>query len=182
FSPDKPFMFNRYAYVANDPVNNWDPNGEETKVAVKAYPIGSYPIGGQYGHSYVEYSDTDTGETRISRGGPSKGASASSAVSGSDSGGKVTAVDTPAGKSIDSGRDGTITVTETTVPETLGEVQAELEGFNSKVNGSDSPYNARGNNSNTYAGDAYEAVTGIEPKNETDLDLPAFDKDLRGVE
>ncbi len=28
FSVDAPQMFNRYSYVHNDPVNNWDPNGE----------------------------------------------------------------------------------------------------------------------------------------------------------
>lgn len=94
----------------------------------------------------------------------------------------MTAVDTPAKSSIDSGQKDTITVTESTVPETIGEVQTKLEGFNSEVNKSDSAYNARNNNSNTYAGDAYETVTGIEPANKTKLDLPAFDKDLRNME
>ncbi len=27
FSPDQPFMFGRYTYVANDPINAWDPKG-----------------------------------------------------------------------------------------------------------------------------------------------------------
>ncbi len=29
FSPDQPFMFNRYTYVGNDPINAWDPFGTE---------------------------------------------------------------------------------------------------------------------------------------------------------
>ena len=30
FTPEEPYMFNRYAYVGNDPVNFWDPFGECT--------------------------------------------------------------------------------------------------------------------------------------------------------
>ncbi|MBL4852947.1 MAG: hypothetical protein JKY25_01765 [Robiginitomaculum sp.] len=31
FSPEMPFMFNRYTYVNNDPLNNWDPFGEQVE-------------------------------------------------------------------------------------------------------------------------------------------------------
>jgi RHS repeat-associated protein len=32
FSPDQPFIFGRYTYVGNDPINSWDPFGEELVV------------------------------------------------------------------------------------------------------------------------------------------------------
>ena len=173
---------NLYAYVGNDPANNTDPSGEDTVVALKANPLGAYPTGGNYGHAFVEYRDTETGETRISRAGPTARVSTIAVLLGVNSGGQVLATDTPASESIDYGAEGQILISETTVPETIGEVRGTLEAFNRKVNAAESPYNARRNNSNTYAGDAFELVTGEIPENTSELDLPALDSELERVE
>ncbi|MCF3934398.1 hypothetical protein L1787_13390 [Acuticoccus sp. M5D2P5] len=130
--PDVPGVgVNRYAYAGNEPINNLDPNGEETKVAVKAYSLNSYPlVGGEYGHAHVEYRDTETGEARITPAGPSRGVNVPLAISGMDARGYVVASDPPADSSIDFGRSGTITVTKTVTFDTIREVEGRIKPFN----------------------------------------------------
>lgn len=39
FTPRAPYMFNRYTYVGNDPINSWDPFGENPACAIPAVGI-----------------------------------------------------------------------------------------------------------------------------------------------
>lgn len=74
---------NLYAYVGNDPINGKDPPGLDTVVELRYYIIGTAPIQGKYGHQYVYMRDTVTGETMISRAGPSEPIGTFSGVSNS---------------------------------------------------------------------------------------------------
>ena len=172
---------NRYAYSFNDPVNLSDPNGHQVKVELKAYPIGSVPILGDYGHAFVEYEDIKTGEKRVSRAGPSSqypgGASAAIADLGYEDV-TISAQDTPAEVNIDSGQAGTIVVDTVIIDNDMKDVQSQLEEFNTEVNASDIEYQPRGMNSNTYAGDAYRDLTGREANEPDEFGLPGLDEDL----
>ncbi len=48
FSPDQPFMFNRYTYVANDPINLVDPNGAQAEEAIKDFFGGGASVANAY--------------------------------------------------------------------------------------------------------------------------------------
>jgi len=63
FSVDMPFMFNRYTYVNNDPLNLWDPTGE----AAVGFRVEGQAVVGGGGKFSVEISvDFETGEIRAS--------------------------------------------------------------------------------------------------------------------
>jgi RHS repeat-associated protein len=174
-------QLNLYAYVRNDPVNAFDPDGLATVVTLRAYPIGSAPGVGTYGHSYVQYQDTETGETRISRAGPSApypGGSSDAIGDKAYDGVTVEAIDQPAADSIDNGQPGTVDVATATVDADISEVQSQLQSFNDDVNAAGAEYKPAGQNSNTYAGDAYQQVTGQAPVNNTDVKLPGLKNDL----
>ena len=60
---------NLYAYVGNDPLNATDPTGMDTRVRVRAYRLRGVSGALGYGHAYVQYDDTDSDQSRITRGG-----------------------------------------------------------------------------------------------------------------
>jgi len=63
FSPQRPDMFNRYAYAANDPVNMVDPDGEKAV----GFRVEGQAVAGTGGKFSVEVSvDFKTGEVRAS--------------------------------------------------------------------------------------------------------------------
>ncbi|MEE4212730.1 MAG: RHS repeat-associated core domain-containing protein [Parvularcula sp.] len=192
FSADAPQMFNRYSYAANDPVNMWDPDGMEVRVAMEKYGV----------HAYVRITDTDTGQSVISRGGPrdrmspgggSSGSSqnSSGASKGSSGGvGPIVGTVDPAADSIDTqimaeqGTQPTL-IGETTLGDdvTFNDAVASAESFSQNVNDANVPYRLTSQNSNSYAATQYEQLTGKEaPQGEGFL--PGYDTDLcsRGVE
>lgn len=159
----------------------FDPDGEDTIVALRANPIGRAPGVGTYGHAFVQYTDTETGESRISRAGPSApypGGSRDAITNRSFDGVNIEAIDTPAEQNIDFGQPGAVEVMSVTVEGDIGDVQSQLGTFNEQVNESQTPYQPRGPNSNTYAGDAFQHVTGQAPENDTDVSLPGLNNDI----
>jgi hypothetical protein len=165
-----PVQINLYAYVANDPVNGRDPTGKDTVVQLQYYIIGNAPIQGDFGHQYVIMRDTNTGETVISRAGPSApyAGGISGAVSNSPSGnptgpGNVTIQTsmTPASKSVDAGQNARVVPgSTTTLKKPIGKAEATLSKFNQAVDSAKIDYTPRSDNSNAYAGTAYQALTG----------------------
>ena len=117
--------------------------------------------------------DTDTGETVISRAGPSAPYSGGSvaAVAGSPvrnpaGTGNVTLKTalTPASKSVDADQGGkTVAGSATTLKEPIGAAAATLQKFNGAVDSAKIDYKPRTDNSNAYAGTAYQALTGKTP-------------------
>lgn len=175
-------QLNLYAYVANDPVNATDPTGMETRVQIRAYRLRGAPGFFRQGHAFVQYTDTETGETRISRAGPGIPGD------GGHQRGFVTTNDRDAASSIDTREPTnrgieTVDVADVTIPDDFTDVQDRLNDFNDAVDGAQSPYDAIDNNSNTYAGDAFEAATGQDaPRNRSGIGLPGYANDLDNVD
>jgi hypothetical protein len=166
---------NLYAYVSDDPLNARDPSGLDTVVQLQAYPLEG--LAGQLGyeHQYMFLRDTDTGETAISRGGPSANYGAGSVAASRDqpaadpsTGRNVTLVTQlrPASQSIDSdpktGRPlGTPVAGSTAVlKEPIGKAVGALNNFNRAVDSANIAYRPQSTNSNAYAGTAYNVLTG----------------------
>jgi len=175
-------QFNLYAYVRNDPINLFDPSGEDTVVSLEAYPLGSIPFKGQYGHAFVRYRNTDTGEARITRGGPSRpypGGSSAAANDRTYGGVTVQAQDTPAHLSVDYNQPGTVVLQTVTIEADLMDAIKETVGqFDEEINAAGNPYAPMSINSNAYAGDAFKEITGREPVNNSDIDLPGMNDNL----
>ena len=55
------------------------------------------------------------------------------------------------------------------LPESIDHYRESLQTFNARINAMESPYYPQSNNSNTYAGDAFQMLTGRDPRNSTDL-------------
>ena len=196
FSPDMPFMFGRYTYVANDPVNGVDPTGmfkedmsapillTEIKVEIKAYPLGqASPAGsidngqdtdGKYGHAYVQYTNTATGDTRITNAFPNGEGGAF--PNGTD----LVARDDVASDNIDSQRGG-ITFDSETISGSFSETTAQVGQLVNDVNAAKITYSgtsAFGENSNNYAGEAFNNLTGRSSTNDSGLALPGLSGEL----
>lgn len=94
----------------------------------------------------------------------------------------VDPLDNDGSKAIDAGIPGTFEVNSYTIRGNMDELEQKLNGFNETIDDADIPYRPRSQNSNTYAGDAYEYVTGQEPHNRNKVDLPGLDNDLMNYE
>ncbi len=176
-------QFNLYAYVANDPINGVDPSGEDTEISVVAYPLDGF-IGmlGQ-GHVYIRYRDTERrGTDRITRAGPSQPYNGGSRGAINDrpspNGATVYAIDTPLAESPDrpSINSRTQVIQTVTVKTSYDEVRKKIDQLNQQINNSKTPYRPNTNNSNRYAGDIFEILTGTDVKNESTTII------LRGLE
>ena len=183
FKTTSPMSFNRYQYANLDPINAIDPNGKDTVVVLKAYPLGDILFRGEYGHSFVEYKDSDPnkGEAYITRAGPSKSYSGNSIdvlVNKAYDDITIRAENTVATESTDYNQAGGVTVSTAIIKPDVNDVISEVDGYMDQVNASNISYQPRGPNSNTYAGDIYEMLTGEEPVNNTNLDLDGLDDDL----
>ena len=173
-------QFNLYAYVANDPINGTDPTGLDTRVE---YRVGT---GGEfYGHAYVQYTDTETGETRIMRAGPLNrdAIGISAAVSNSETydprrdGPNLLVAQDDAYK--DSPDRGFGKVVDSQVVETsFDDVSSEMGDFVGEVNDSETRYRTLGPNSNSVARQGFERAAGRTPENDSDTWLPGEDDDV----
>jgi hypothetical protein len=79
------------------------------------------------------------------------------------------------------------TLFDTTITNDFDDVQSALTDFNNDVNDADSQYRPGvpgedPNNSNSYATDAMQAVTGLDIANTSPLTLPGFGEPLENVE
>jgi RHS repeat-associated protein len=181
-------QFNLYAYVGNDPVNSVDPSGSQTLVAIMAYPVGRNPVTGTvYGHAFILYRDLRSMEMRISRAGPldpsdparlyeggSSGVQAGAILDRGD-GMVVSAQDTGLLQSVDRPTESTgrpVVVDAAILPESGDHYREQLQSFNDQVNAMQSPYYPQSNNSNTYAGDAFQMLTRREPNNQSGMTIP----------
>lgn len=129
----------------------------------------------------LEYRDLDTGETRITRGGPEREFTRLQAVLDVPRGGNLEAIDTPAVESRDYGVAGTVTVDVAIVPGSMEDVAADVGRFNEQVNTEGYLYWPQTVNSNTYGGDAFEELTGREPRNQSNMTFPGLRGDLRHI-
>lgn len=176
---------NLYAYVRNDPVNLFDPDGTQVEVRLQGYPLGNAPIIGRYGHTFVRYRDIRTGETRITRAAPDReyaGGSSGQTLGGTlnqGDGTQIAATDDLQRDSVDFNVAGTVTLNQTVIPGSIGEVRAEVTAFNDRTNEADIPYLPQSSNSNTYAGDVFEEITGIGPTNPSGIAFPGLTGDMR---
>ena len=175
-------QMNMYAYVHNDPLNLTDPTGMETRVQIRAYRLRGAPGFFRQGHAFVQYTDTETGETRISRAGPG------TPGDGGHQRGFVSTDDRDAASSIDTREPNSrgieiVDVADVTIPDDFADVKDRLSDFNDAVDSAQSPYDAFDNNSNTYSGDAFEAATGQDaPRNRSGIGLPGYANDLDNVD
>ena len=75
---------------------------------------------------------------------------------------------------------------KTTITDNINEIEGKLENFRDYINGQDINYELLQKNSNTYAGDVYELLTGEEPDNPHaglfGRRTPALDNDLVNYE
>lgn len=173
-------QFNLYAYVGDDPINATDPDGKQVRVTLVGYPLPDIP---SYGHAYILYRDLRTGEMRITRAGPSDGqghgyrAGSSGAVRNmSDGQSRLQAVDTTIPRSVDrpSQNPGSRVLDTAIVPGNLPSVRSQAEAFNREVNEQRNAYLPLTANSNAYAGDAFERLTGREAQVNSDVRFPGL--------
>ncbi len=156
------------------------------EVRLQAYEIGSAPLVGEYGHAFLEYEDLTTGDVRYARAGPTTPGYPGGVIDAirdrAFSGVNVEALDNDKSEQVDAGIPGTFEVNSFIIRGNMDELEAQFDKFNQTINDEDIPYKPRSQNSNTYAGDTYELVTGQEPDNNTDVRLPGLNNDLMDYE
>jgi RHS repeat-associated protein len=160
----------------------------KTSITLVAHTSSTVPVpfAGSRGHAYLQYTDPTTGETMITRAGPSKPYPGGSSAALGDTaypGINVLAANTTAADSLDgpghedpAGPD--VVVSSTTINMAFSEVKSKIDEFNKTVNSGSIPYHVRSQNSNTYAGDVYEMLTGSEPPLNSTPDLWGIENSL----
>ena len=179
-----PSSFNRYMYGNNDPINMFDPDGRQSvEVEIKARQIGNHSSAqsmdngqtsnGNFGHAFVQYTDTATGDSMVTNAFPTNNNGALF----------------PNGETLEarnslpqnSGEPGGTTFDNATVNMTMQEAQTAVNGLVQDTNAAAIPYSGSsvgGQNSNNFAGEAFETLTGRAPVNDSGLALPGLSEAL----
>ena len=173
-------QINLYVYVGDDPINATDPDGKQVRVTLVGYPLSDLP---SYGHAYILYRDIRTGEMRITRAGPSdgqgrgyRGGSSGAVRNMSDGQSRLEAGDRTIPRSVDrpSQNPGSRVLDTAVVPGNLTSVRSQVEALNREVNEQRNAYLPLTANSNAYAGDAFERLTGREAQVNSDIQFPGL--------
>lgn len=171
---------NLYAYVGNGPIDATDPDGKEVRVTLVGYPLPDLP---SYRHAYILYRDIQTGEMRITRAGPSdgqghgyRGGSSGGLRNMSDGRSRLEAVDRTVPRSVDrpSQNPGSRVLDAAVVPGNLASMRSQVEALNREVNEQRNAYLPLTANSNAYAGEAFERLTGREAQVNSDIHFPGL--------
>ena len=160
---------NLYAYVGNDPVNHVDPTGlNDVYVGVFGRPLDY-----GWGHAYVVIYDGATKEIVVVTGGPQP----------DYPGGVIGGVSDSPARTHDPSRTQSIIQGFITTPEragndnltspgtevvtgqilkdtTVADLTKQAQGLVNGINNAETPYTPQTNNSNRFAGDVYEGLTG----------------------
>ena len=178
--------YNLFRYCHNDPIDMTDPMGLDTQVTLEYYPLGEASI---FGHQYLYARDTKTGDSVISRAGPSEkyrqGSLAHNVLSNSTeksaSGlGNITIKTalTRTQDSVDAGQKSkAVSGSRVVLKEDLSAVRDTLQKFNNAVDSANINYKPTTTNSNAYAATAYNVLTGEAPP--VSERLPGSEVDLR---
>ncbi len=180
-----PGYFNRYMYTMNNPVNATDPNGEQVLVEAQARPLGETSSAGSvdegqdtnglYGHGSVKISDYNSSQESITSAFPTAGTDGGAFAK---AGVSLEAINVPVSQSPDASSQ---TYDVEVLPITYAEATTIVDNLVQATNSANIPYagtSIGGQNSNNYHGEAFNALTGRNPVNQSGMALPGTSERL----